>query len=144
MRLHPAFAVLLLVFSAAACDPSPTEDDIERAIEQELSSVVGPWQGTSTGSNLLTLDFQLQAGAGTAISGSGTMKEGNAASVPITITGTFSRPQLSLTISGMMFEGRAVQGTFQGSYTTVGGIIDVLHLTATGYTRDIQVLLTEQ
>jgi hypothetical protein len=44
----------------------------------------------------------------------------------------------------MTFEGRALQGTFQGSYTSVGGISAPLHLTATGYSRDITVLLQER
>ncbi|HLM66504.1 MAG TPA: hypothetical protein VK358_03210, partial [Longimicrobium sp.] len=107
-----------------------------------LRSVAGPWTGSSP---TLTLDFQLQEGAGNAVSGSGTMKETAApGTVPITVTGTFQRPQLSLTITGMTFEGRAVQGTFQGSYTTVGGISAPLHLTATGYSRDVTILLQER
>ncbi|CAA9310848.1 MAG: hypothetical protein AVDCRST_MAG89-1104 [uncultured Gemmatimonadetes bacterium] len=64
--------------------------------------------------------------------------------MPITVAGTFQRPQLSLTISGMTFEGRAVQGTFAGSYTTVGGISAPLRLTAPGYSRDIPILLQER
>jgi hypothetical protein len=73
------------------------------------------------------------------------MKEAAAAnSVPISVTGTFQRPQLSLTFSGMTFEGRAVQGTFQGSYTTVGGISAPLQLTATGYSKSVTILLQER
>jgi hypothetical protein len=141
--MRPAHVILLLALTlaAGACD-GPTGEDIENELETQLRSVVGPWTGTSP---TLTLDFQLQGGAGNAVSGSGTMKEAAApGTVPITVTGTFQRPQLSLTISGMTFEGRAVQGTFQGSYTTVGGISAPLHLTATGYSRDITVLLQER
>ena len=77
--------------------------------------------------------------------GPGTMKETAApGTVPITVTGTFQRPQLSLTISGMTFEGRAVEGTFQGSYTTVGGISAPLRLSATGYSKDVTILLQER
>ncbi len=142
MRLpHPRWLLaLILTLATAAC--LPTDDDIENELEKQLQSVAGPWGGVSP---TLTLDFQLQEGAGNAVSGSGTMKETAApGTVPITVTGTFQRPQLSLTISGMTFEGRAVQGTFQGSYTTVGGISGPLHLTGTGYSKDVTILLQER
>jgi hypothetical protein len=139
--MRPARVFLLLALTLAACI-GPTEDDVENELERQLRSVAGPWAGVST---TLTLDFQLQEGAGNAVSGSGTMKETAAASaVPITVTGTFQRAQLSLTFSGMTFEGRAVQGTFQGSYTSVGGISAPLHLTAPGYSRDVTILLQER
>ena len=138
MRLPRLFP--LLVLALAAC-VGPTGEDVENELERQLRSVDGPWTGTSTA---LTLDFQLQEGAGNTVSGSGTMKEAAApGTVPITVTGTFQRPQLSLTFSGMTFEGRAVQGTFQGSYTTVGGISAPLRLTAPGYSRDVTILLQE-
>ncbi|HEU0302484.1 MAG TPA: hypothetical protein VFR37_23695 [Longimicrobium sp.] len=137
-------AALLLCFLAATACGDLLGGDVEGELERELRSVEGPWQGTSYGSGLLTLSFQLQEGTGTAVSGSGTMKEASApAAVPITVTGTFVRPHLSLTFTGMVFEGHAVQGTFQGDYTTVGGLLEPLHLTGTGYTREIQVLLGE-
>jgi len=141
MRKPHLFLLLALTLAAGACGDS-TGGGIDNDLERQLRSVAGPWLGVSTE---LTLDFQLQEGAGNAVSGSGTMKEAAAASaVPITVTGTFQRPQLSLTISGMTFEGRAVQGTFQGSYTTVGGISAPLHLTAAGYSRDVAILLQER
>jgi hypothetical protein len=141
MRLSRLFGLLALTLTAAACG-GPTEQDIENELERQLRSVAGPWTGASP---TLTLDFQLQEGAGNTVSGSGTMKETAAAgTVPITVTGTFQRPQLSLTISGMAFEGRTgVQGTIQGSYTTVGGISAPLQLTATGYSRNVTILLQE-
>ena len=141
MRHPRAVLLLALTLAAGACRGS-TGDDLENELERQLRSVAGPWSGVST---TLTLDFQLQEGAGNAVSGTGTMKEAAAAGAgPITVTGTFQRPQLSLTISGMTFEGRAVQGTFQGSYTTVGGISAPLHLTEAGYTRDVTILLQER
>jgi|SRR5215213_5278074 len=141
MRLPRLFCLLALTLAAGACG-GPTGEDIENDLEKRLRSVAGPWAGASP---TLTLDFQLQEGAGNAVSGSGTMKEAAApGAVPITITGTYQRPQLSLTISGMTFEGRAVQGTLQGSYTTVGGIIAPLHLTAAGYSKDVEILLQER
>lgn len=141
MRLPRLIQLLVLTLAVGACD-GPTGEDIENELERELRSVSGPWAGSS---QALTLEFQLQEGNGNAVFGSGTMKEAAAAgTVPITVTGTFERPQLSLTISGMTFEGRAVQGTFQGSYTTVGGISAPLRLAATGYSRDVTILLQER
>jgi hypothetical protein len=141
MRLLCPSFLLAVVVAVAAC-AGPTQQDIENDLERQLRSVTGPWAASSAP---LALDFQLQAGAGTAVSGSGTMKEAAApTTVPITVTGTFQRPVLSLTFTGMTFEGHAVQGTFQGSYTTVGGISGPLHLTGSGYSRDITVLLQEQ
>lgn len=141
MRLSRPVLLLALTLAAGACG-GPTGEDIENDLEQELRSVAGAWAGSSPA---LTLEFQLQEGTGNTVSGSGTMKEAAApGTVPITVTGTFGRPQLSLTISGMTFEGRTVQGTFQGSYTSAGGISAPLHLTATGYSRDVTVLLQER
>lgn len=140
MRLLRRLPLLALALVATSC--LPTGDDIENELERQLESVAGPWNGTSP---TLTLDFQLQAGTGNAVSGTGSMKETAAATaVPITVTGTFQRPTLSLTFTGMNFEGRAVQGTFQGSYTTVGGISGPLRLTATGYSKDVTILLQER
>jgi uncharacterized membrane protein YdcZ (DUF606 family) len=140
MRFSRIIPLLVVALAAGAC--LPTGEDIENEIEAALQSVAGPWSGTS---QTLTLDFQLQQGSGNAVSGSGTMNEvGAVAAVPITVTGTFQRPQLSLTFSGMTFEGRAVQGTFAGSYTTVGGISAPLQLTATGYSKSVNILLQER
>src|SRR5918998_1818197 len=102
MRFPRLSLLLALTLAAGACG-GPTEQDVENDLERQLRSVAGPWAGTSP---TLTLDFQLQEGAGSAVSGSGTMREAAAAgTVPITVTGTFQRPLLSLTISGMTFEG---------------------------------------
>jgi hypothetical protein len=140
MRFSRIIPLLAVTLAAGAC--LPTADDIDAEIEAALQSVAGPWSGTSP---TLTLNFQLQQGSGNAVSGSGTMSEaGAAAAVPITVTGTFQRPQLSLTFNGMTFEGKAVQGTFTGSYTTVGGITGPLQLRATGYAKDVNILLQER
>lgn len=140
MRLLRRLPLLALALAATSC--LPTDDDIDNELESQLESVAGPWSGTSP---TLTLDFQLQEGTGNTVSGSGSMKETAAADpVPIAVTGTFQRPTLSLTFTGMSFEGRAVQGTFQGSYTTAGGISGPLHLTATGYSKDVTILLQER
>ncbi len=141
MRLSHFACLLALTLAAGACG-GPTGEDIENDLERELRSVAGPWDGTSP---TLTLDLQLQEGAGNTVSGSGTMKEAAApGTVPVTVTGTFRRPELSITISGMTFEGRAVTGTFAGSYTTVGGISAPLRLAAAGYSKDVTLLLQER
>lgn len=141
MRLSRLFGLLALVLVAGACG-GPTGEDIEKEIEKQLQSVAGPWTGTSPA---LTLDFQLQEGAGNAVSGTGTMKEAAAAgTVPITVTGTYQRPQLTLAFNGMKFEGRAVLGTFQGSYTTVGGISGAVYMTGPGYGKEVPILLQER
>jgi hypothetical protein len=107
--------------------------------------VEGGWTGTASGGSQLTLDFQLQAGAGDAVSGSGTMREQpGAATLPITVTGSYNRPALSLTFSGMTYQGHAVQGTISGNYTTVGGVAGTLLLTGAGYSNSIPVLLQEK
>lgn len=140
------FAVAAIsLCAAAACNPSPTEQEIGDSLEQQLSSVVGPWSGTASSGSQLTLDFQLAAGSGNSVSGTGTMRETpGAATVPITVTGSFDRPSLTLTFSGMTYEGHAVQGTISGSYTTVGGVSGNLALTGTGYSKSVTVLLQEK
>lgn len=140
-----AAAALSLCAATAACNTGPTEQEIVDTLEQQLRSVVGGWTGTASGGSQLTLDFQLAAGAGNAVSGTGTMRETpGSATVPITVTGTYDRPALSLTFSGMTYEGHAVQGTVSGSYTTVGGVSGNLVLTGTGYSKTVQVLLQEK
>lgn len=139
MRLPRLFPLLAVALAIGACG-GPTGDDIDNELEMQLRSVAGPWTGISA---TLSLDFQLQEGAGNSVSGSGTMKATSEDARPITVTGTFQRPQLSLTFSGMTYEGHAVQGTFQGSYASVGGISGPLHLTGTGYSRNITILLQE-
>ncbi len=128
-----------------ACGYGPTEEDINRGLEDILASVSGEWTGSSTGTNPVTLAFTLSQGGNGAVTGSGTLKETNAASsVPITISGSYQRPVLTLKFTGMVYEGRAVEGTFQGNYTTVGGVASSLQLTAPGYSKALQVLLQEK
>ncbi|HKP74169.1 MAG TPA: hypothetical protein VJT67_01440 [Longimicrobiaceae bacterium] len=137
-----SLVLFALVLGVSGCGLWPTGDDIDESLDQQLRSVAGPWTGTSTP---LTLDFQLTQGSGTTVTGSGTMKEAAAAgSVPITLSGTFQRPDLSLTISGMVFEGKAMTGTIQGSYTTVAGISAPLVMTGGGSTREVTILLQEK
>ena len=112
-----------------------------------MRSVAGDWTGIVNGPNAIRLEFRLEEGANGQVSGTGTMKEESApAAVPITVTGTFQRPVLTLAFDGMVYESRQVKGAAQGSYTTVGGIGigTTLTLTAPGYSRDLAILLQEK
>lgn len=142
MRRAASAAALLLVL--AGCG-GPTEQDIEDSLEETLSSVAGNWVGVSAGPPPLRLDFQLQEASNGQVSGSGTMmEEGVAAGFVITVSGTYHRPMLSLTFSGMSYEGRSVQGTIAGNYASAGGISTTLQLSGTGYSRSLTILLQEQ
>lgn len=135
--LVPALLVL------GACAGTPTGEEIENAIELEARSAAGPWRGETGGANPIVLDFVLTE-SGDRVQGSGTMKEaGAASSVPITVTGTYRRPTLSLTVTGMVYEGKSVTGTFRGSY---GGIVaaDSLRLAGTGVSRSLPAFFSEQ
>lgn len=123
----------------------PTERDITNSLEDTLRSVAGDWTGVVNGPNSLRLTFRLQQDSTGQVSGTGTMKEeGAAAAVPITISGTFSRPTLTLVFDGMVYRSRQVKGAAQGSYTTVGGIAAPLTLTAPGYARELAILMQEK
>ena len=134
----------LAALPLTACgSPTPTGEEIERSLDAQLRSVAGPWTGSSS-DQTVALSFQLTAGSGGQVSGTGTMQErGKPTAVPVTISGSYRRPELHLTFEGMVYEGRAVGATFRGSYTTVGGVSDILELTAEGYTRRLTVLLQE-
>ncbi|HJQ87669.1 MAG TPA: hypothetical protein VJ820_09430 [Propionibacteriaceae bacterium] len=72
------------------------------------------------------------------------MKEANAPDrVPVSVSGTFRRPLLSLTFAGMVYEGRAVTGEVRGEYTSVGGVGNSIRLIAEGYERVVPILLQE-
>jgi hypothetical protein len=138
----------LIVLMNASCGGGaalPSEQDIVSSLRDILQSVAGDWTGVSNAPNAIRLEFRLQEGSNGQVSGTGTMKEENAAAaVPITVTGTFQRPTLTLVFEGMVYESRQVKGSTQGSYTTVGGIGSTLTLTAPGYTREIAILLQEK
>lgn len=140
----------LLVLMNTSCGGSgvsvlPTEKDINDSLTAILRSVAGDWIGVSNGPNAIRLEFRLQEGSNGQVSGTGTMKEENAPSaVPITITGTFQRPVLTLSFDGIVYESHQVKGAAQGSYTTVGGIGTTLTLTAPGYAREVAILLQEK
>lgn len=133
----------ILSVALLSCGVGPTEDDIKDFLEQQLSSVEGPWSGI-IGADQATLSFTLTQAASGAVSGSGTMKHASAASAsPITVSGTFHRPVLSLTFNGMVYEGTTVQGVMQGNYTTVGGVLTTIRMTGTSYDKTVRILISE-
>ena len=133
----------ILTLALLSCGVGPTGDEIDEFLEQTLESVNGPWSGIIDG-NQATISFTLAQGAGNAVSGTGTMKHVSAANAtPITVSGTFNRPVLSLTIHGMVYEGTTVQGVMQGSYTTVGGIATDIRMTGTNFDRTEPILIFE-
>lgn len=147
VRIVSIVAGTLLVVITTSCGGGgygPTEQDINNSLEATLRSVTGDWTGVSNVPNVIRLDFRLQEGSDGQVSGTGTMNEANASSVPIAVTGTFQRPTLALSFSGMVFESRQVNATAQGTYTTVGGIATTLKLTAPGYSRNVALLLQEK
>ena len=140
----------LIVLLTTSCGGSgisnwPTGKDIDNSLDEILRSVAGDWTGVSTAPNGIRLEFRLQEGSNGQVSGTGTMKEDGAPSaVPVTITGTYQRPMLTLAFNGMEVESRQVSGAAKGPYTSVGGIDATLTLTAPGYTRDVAILLQEK
>lgn len=149
MRSMSIAAGLLVILMTTSCGGGgggygPTEQDINNSLTEELRSVAGGWIGVANGPNAIRLEFTLQQASNGQVSGTGTMKEANAASaVPITVTGTFQRPVLTLAFEGIVYESHQAKGAAQGSYTTVGGIGTTLTLTGTGYSREIAILLQE-
>jgi hypothetical protein len=123
---------------------SPTGDDIENSLEAALASVSGSWSGQSYGTNPITFQFTLQEQSGGRVQGTGSMKEQQAATaVPITLSGTFQQPALSLTFDGMVYEGQPVQGTLRSNYVSVAGVGDSLQLSGQNYSKKVLVLLQE-
>lgn len=140
-----AAGVLLVLLTTSCGGGGPTEQDINNSLEDTLRSVAGNWTGVANVPNTIRLEFKLVEGSNGQVSGTGTMKEENAAAaVPITVSGTFQRPTLTLAFEGIVYEAHQVKGTAQGTYTTVGGIGTTLSLTAPGYSRDVAILLQEK
>jgi hypothetical protein len=147
MSIAAGLCVVLLSTSCGGGGAStfPTGKEIDQSLEDELKSVAGEWIGVANTQNTIQLNFTLQEGSNGQVSGTGTMKEGNAAAaVPVTVSGTFQRPVLTLTFNGMVYESNQVTGTIQGSYVTVGGVAATMKLTGPGYTRDAAMLLQEK
>lgn len=150
MRIRSIAVAAIVILMSASCGGGgvsnfPTEQEIANSLDATLKSVAGDWTGLVNGPNGVTFAFKLQEGANGQVSGTGTMKEENAAvAVPITVNGTYQRPVLTLTFTGIVYEGHQATGTLQGNYTTVGGIATTMALTGTDYTRNLNVLLQEK
>lgn len=146
MRSLSIAAAALVVLTSASCGGGdPTEREISNSLENTLRSVSGEWTGVVNGPNGIRFEFRLQEAGNGQVSGTGTMKEESApTAVPIIVSGTFSRPLLTLAFDGMVYESRPVKGTARGTYTTVGGIGAPLMLTAPGYARELSLLLQEK
>ena len=150
-----ALLALLAQLPLGACglsglgDTAPRPEDLD--FEGILRSVSGRWTGfnvvTTSGPppNTLRLVFVLTQAPDGGVTGTGTMQEAGAPGpVPITVTGSYRRPTLSLTFDGMVWAGRAVRGTISDRYESIGGVIGRLTLTAADATETtLEVLLTE-
>jgi hypothetical protein len=144
-RISFAVCALFVVTATSCGGGGPTEQDINNSLEGTLRSVAGDWIGIANVPNAIRLEFTLAEGANGQVSGTGTMKEGSApAPVPITVSGTFQRPTLTLVFDGIVYESHKAQGRANGSYTTVGGIATTLTLSAPGYSREVAILLQEK
>lgn len=143
--MRPRTCILvLLAATIAACSPSPTERDIESALERQLKSVAGPWIGTS---QPISLSFELTQATNGQLTGSGTMQEsGVAGSTPIIVSGSYQRPTLVLGFTGMRRNGHSVRGDVTGQYASAGGVSATLVLTGVNgstYSEQIPILLQE-
>lgn len=144
MRHFVIAAAAILTLLCASCGGGPSAQDIDDSLDTILRSVSGDWTGSGAPAPI-RLEFHLQDAGNGQLVGSGTMKENATLSaLPITVTGSFERPLLTLVIDGMVYESRQVKGSIQGRYTTVGGIATTLTLTAPGYSRELAILLQEK
>lgn len=140
-----AVGALIVLMNTSCGGGWPTAQDIDNSLDATLQSVSGDWEGIASVPNAIHLEFRLQEGSNGQVTGSGTMKEDSApAPVPITVSGTFQRPILTLTFDGMVYESHQVKGFMQDSYTTVGGVGKTLTLTGPGYSREVPILLHEK
>jgi hypothetical protein len=143
----PRLALACCVAALAACAPTgPSAREIEASVANQDEVVVrsaeGPWSGVAAG-NSLQVEFSLSQAPGGQVQGAGFVRAPGAAPVPMTVTGTYARPNLTLTFSGLVFEGREVVGSFGGTYTSAAGVSSVLRLAADGYERAFPLLLHE-
>jgi hypothetical protein len=88
-------------------------------------SVTGTWAGTATGAsgNPSTFTLTLAHNAATdAISGSGVFSQGGPATLALTVTGTYARPTVSLTMTATGFQAMNITGT--AAATTITGTVN--------------------
>ncbi len=144
MRRIAMAAGAVLTLLCTSCGGGPSAQDINDSLDTILRSVGGDWTGTGS-PGPIRLAFHLQEASNGQLTGTGTMQEdATSPVVPITLTGSYQRPQLTLVIDGMVYESRQVKGSVQGQYTTVGGVGTTLTLTAPGFVRTLPILLQEK
>ncbi len=142
------FSVLGILSLLSACTPTtPTGQLIERELtrqtEDAVRSAAGPWMGLNPS---ITIRFSLTEAPNGQLQGTGRMREPNVeGDVPITVSGTYNRPNLSLTFAGMVFDGHDVSGTFGPEvYNSFAGVSGTLTLTGQNYARSLSLLLQEE
>ncbi len=139
-----ARAALLAALSGCAGGSflnGPDSKYFDDLTENAVRSVTGAWHATSVP---VTMEFALSEAAGGQVTGSGTMVDVAAAnSVPITITGSYVKPTLSLKFEGIVYKGNPVSGTFEGKYESFQGIGSTLRVTSAGGVVVIDLLLQE-
>jgi hypothetical protein len=142
-RLGRLIVLSALGIIAACAYTGPTGPEITDALAAGTDHVAGRWSGgTSNGS--LTLEFSLTEAADGRVQGTGSMREAQAAAVPIIASGTYKRPNLSLTFTGMVYQGREVVGVFEGPYGSIAGVTGTLRLTGEGFAESFLVTLKEE
>ncbi len=136
----------LLAVTACACSApaSPSVNDtLAQQSEDAVRSVAGPWWGTASG-GVLRLTFSLTEAPDGRLQGAGTMRELDVAeAIPITVSGTYRRPDLSLTFTGIVYEGRQASATFAAAYTSFGIVAGPLRLAGDGDSRTLSFTLAE-
>ena len=141
-------SVLITLLLLTSCAPTgPTAKDFEQAIEQQdqeaVRSAGGPWWGTAS-AGVLRLTFSLTEAPDGRLQGTGTMRELNVAeAIPITVSGTYRQPDLSLTFTGIVYEGREASATFAAAYTSAGGVAGPLRLAGEGDSRTLSFTARE-
>ena len=137
--------VLGIVSLLSACDvTTPTmEGEFTRRTEDAVRSAAGPWVAVNPS---ITIRFSLTEAPNGQLQGTGRMRKPNVeGDVPITVSGTYNRPNLSLTFTGMVFDGHDVSGTFGPEvYNSFAGVSGTLTLTGQNYARSLPLLLQEE
>ena len=116
--LYSTVQCLGIVSLLSACDvTTPTvEGELTRQTEDAVRSAAGPWVGLNPS---ITMRFSLTEAPNGQLQGTGRMRQPNVeGDVPITVSGTYNRPNLSLIFAGMVFDGHDVSGTFGPECTT--------------------------
>lgn len=143
IRQVGSFLVVLALLTAAACSsPFPTAPEIDAAlnsaIEDEMRSVGGPWYASAGVSGSTRLVYALSQAPDGRLQGEGTFMEAGGPAMPITVAGTYRRPSVSLTFSGIVYQGRNVNASldFTNAAFAANG---ALKLVADGYATSLTV-----